>query len=139
MAMKMTLSRCLIAAVVVLCSVPLMAQQAAPQTGVLCETVAAAVPTMATTVGPSSSCSSGAVDAHIRQITVFVPASTVVTVTLKDAQGSPIQFGGLVTTSSATGTTYIWAWPVGSEYYAKGGFTIQASGSGATFQARWIQ
>lgn len=84
-----------------------------------------AVPTSTTVVAGS--------DAHLVQVTIS--ATSAVTITIADRQASPIQVFPVV--SIAANSTYVINFPAG--YWCPGGFTIVASGTGATYHARWRQ
>lgn len=71
-------------------------------------------------------------DVHLTNLVIIV-ASGAPTVTVQDKQGTPIPLFSSIAT--ANGTTYFL--PPGMLYFVPGGFTIQASGSGAYIYASW--
>ena len=71
-------------------------------------------------------------DAYIKQI-VLVGGFAAVTVTVTDGNGVSV----LLAVSLAANSTYVIAFPEG--YWCQGGFTIIASGTGATFQIKLQQ
>lgn len=83
------------------------------------------MPTSLTVVTPS--------DAYIVQIVIM--ATTAVTITVQDNQGSPIPI--YPTFTSAAGTVYMAYFADG--YYAPKGFSVQAGGAGVTYYASFFQ
>jgi hypothetical protein len=85
------------------------------------------------------------VDAYLKGCTVNQPAG--VTVTITDNQASPVTIIGPATFTVATQTIFVWgANPTQPGqgmftygYWAPGGFSMVASGSGATIQCAWRQ
>jgi hypothetical protein len=87
-----------------------------------------AVPTSTTIVAAS--------DAFLKSITVTNATGSAITVTIADRQASPVSLAAI---SVAAGTTYILTWLDGRLYWCPGGWTILASGAGATFEATFRQ
>ena len=71
-------------------------------------------------------------DVHLTNLVIIVVSGTP-TVTVQDKQGTPIPLLSAITTTN--GTTYYL--PASMQYFCPGGFSIQASGSGAYFYASW--
>jgi hypothetical protein len=85
-----------------------------------------AVPTTLTTVT--------SYDSLLDQLTISNTTAGSITVTVQDRQASPV---AVLAAPIAAGTTYVISFPKG--YLCPGGFAVQASGAGATFQAEWRQ
>jgi hypothetical protein len=86
-----------------------------------------AIPTSQTTIAGA--------DVFLKSVVLSNPTGSAITVTLADKQGTPVSLLGAV--SVAANTTYVMTFPANAYYWCPGGFTIQASASGATFYAAW--
>jgi hypothetical protein len=84
---------------------------------------------------PTSTTVVATVDAYIVGLTISVPTGSTITVTVADGQGSPIP---LIPATPLVGpVTYVVNIPFG--YWCPSGFTVLASGAGATYYAVWRQ
>lgn len=142
-----------IAALVIVIGGNLATLLSAQQTPTACNSATIPVCAMGVTSGdvqtkpmavPQSLTKVATADAYLKGCTITQPAG--VTVTLQDNQGSPIPIIPAVTFTVTTQTIFKWGdapspgSPMGAyRYWAPGGFSIIASGAGATFQCSWSQ
>jgi hypothetical protein len=84
---------------------------------------------------PTSTTAVTTVDAYIRQITVANTSAGAINFTVADRQGTPIAF--VPTVAIGPNTLYVVVIP--KNYWAPGGFTVLASGSGLVYYASWRQ
>ncbi len=90
-----------------------------------------AVPTSLTAVATQ--------DAYLDLLVISVPLGIAVNITVQDAQGTPVAVLPAISPLPGTVSVIRFGDALSTGYYCPGGFSVQASVSGATFYAAWKQ